>query len=981
MIARLLERKSLLQPVAALVSWVYLYLVALLGLWVLLVMLVAGWSPVVITSGSMSPTLRPGDVIMVDDHPDELVGQRAVITFDSGRGDGQLITHRVFEVLSADREYITKGDANPSTDSDRVPAENVTGLGRVVVPLIGTPVVWAQEGDIPPIVALAVLSIGAIVVATSGKRPRRREGVDKKVTSVADRAIRRVRVLVGLMITAQFLLDGERISVHSAGLSSTHLVVIAVGTLAFTTWLSSSSEKRYPDGVPSAFPLAELIGDTLLVVFLTTATGGTGIGWVLMALPIVEAAVRFRLAGALLQWMLMAAVTLSARLWVLEHDGVAVVNVIDELEALLDQLGVLLLVVIPGAYLAEQLVADVLRQRAAADAAMERGLLLEQVAEVGNQINRIGPEMFATLVGGVRDLGFVTADVVAQLADGSWRILATAGPESLPEPGVPGSGLRLDDLSLTEVVIDAADPDPVEMMLVAQAGLSRLLRVDVTGREHSRVCVRAGEAEGHPVGPGAVQALRLLCAQTTVAVSNSELVTELRAIHDELEHQANHDVLTGLPNRAFFVEELRSALLEPDPTRPRALFFLDLNGFKAVNDKLGHDAGDELLKVVGGRITTAVGGDGLVARLGGDEFTVLVRPVRSPREAEAIVHRIHAALAEPVPLKSEGALVGASVGIAYAEEGITDTELLRRADAAMYAAKETSGSNRMATYDHALDDESRRRGRIIGEFKKALERNELALAYQPIVTTNDHRVVGVEALLRWTHRELGSVGPPAVLELAEAAERVDELNAWILQTALGDLASWAVPASVPFYLAVNASPEELDSPTLVTNISDALAVSGISPSRLVIELSERVVTSRDREIPNLEAMRKLGVRLSLDDFGEGRTSLAHLRHLPIQQLKLDRILVQQACSAEADQLILSSVVGLAHELGFDVVAEGIETTDHESAVERAGADLLQGYGLYRPMPATEFHALLIALDTGNSVLAPGPSDRGAEQVR
>ncbi|MGB5757869.1 MAG: bifunctional diguanylate cyclase/phosphodiesterase, partial [Acidimicrobiales bacterium] len=365
------------------------------------------------------------------------------------------------------------------------------------------------------------------------------------------------------------------------------------------------------------------------------------------------------------------------------------------------------------------------------------------------------------------------------------------------------------------------------------------------------------------------------------------------------------------------------------------------------------------LQTVGARLTGAVAHAGLVARLGGDEFTVLLEPLASPKEAVDLASSIHRALLEPLRLENGIVKVGASIGIAFAETGLSDSEILRRADAAMYAAKQSTDSLRVALYHPGLDEAERRRGRLAAEFKKALDQDELALHFQPLVSARTGRIEGVEALLRWTHRELGPVNTADILDLAEVSNRVDDLNAWIFQTALHAVAGCNIRPDASFFVAVNVSPVELDSDALVSNVHDALLLTGVPVSRVIIELSERIVATRGDAIPNVQRLIDIGVMLALDDFGEGRTSLAHLRGLPISQLKLDRLLVQQACTAEADRIILESVVALAHDLRFTVVAEGVEDDRHRAAVTAAGADLLQGYAIDRPMPIERLRPLLV----------------------
>ncbi len=973
------------QPVASLMAWIYVYLVSLLGLWIVLVMVATGWRPIVVTSGSMAPTLRPGDVLLVDDPSGELVGQRSVITFDDPRR-GELVTHRVFEVLAEDRSYITKGDANPSPDTDRVAADDVVGIGRLVVPLIGLPVVWAAEGQLASVAATGVLSVAAVGMAISGSRAARRRRSWSRSVGVADRAIRRVRLLVGLMIVTQFAIVDGRFDVAAFGLARYQVVVIAIVGLAAINAGSVFGHRRFGVDQSRRVSIAELVGDTALVVFLTTATGGEGVGWVLIALPIVEAAVRFRLAGALVQWMGMAALAVSTRLWVLDADETPLTVMVEELERVLDQLAVLLLVVIPGAYLAEQLVTDVAAQRRATDDAVERGRMLEHVAQLGNEVNRLGSEVFSTLAEAAVPLGFDVVDVSVRLPDGAWQVLSTArsdrgaaavgGEALLPTPGEVGSALTEADLLDSEVVIDSNDPELAHFLPLAAMQLSSLIRINVVRSDETLIALRAAEVGGSLRRPGAVDSLRLLCAQATVALQNKELLGELRAVHSELVYQARHDPLTGLPNRAHFVDLLRGRLASAtDPGRSTAVLFLDLNGFKVVNDERGHDVGDQLLRIVGQRLEAAVDADGEVARLGGDEFTVLIdsHDAETPSRVAA---RIHDALAEPVRLGPEGADVGVSVGVAFAEPGITESELLRRADAAMYAAKGGGGERRTALYTPELDEADRRRGRLAAEFRKSLDSGELELAYQPIVDATTDTIVGVEALLRWTHRELGPISTATVLELADVSGRVDDLNRWILTSAFSDLARWALPPDVRFTLAVNVSPSELASEHLIANLRGAFDATGIGPERVIIELSERIVTSSDGAIDRIDDLTGLGVGLALDDFGVGQTSLAHLRHLPIDQLKLDRVLVQQAGSSDADQIILGSIVALAHDLGFEVVAEGIETDVHRRWVTGAGADLLQGFGIHRPMSAAAVAGHLARNGLVRSVLRPGVAARG-----
>ncbi|MDH5238617.1 MAG: signal peptidase I, partial [Acidimicrobiia bacterium] len=797
--------RTILGPAASMLAWVYLYLVALLGAWVLLTIAVTPWQPVVVTSGSMQPTLRAGDVLLTSEHPVELLAQRSIITFESPIEPGVLITHRVVAVESDG--YITKGDANPTSDTDRIDPADVRGVGRLVVPLVGLPIVWAQDGNIGALVAWAVLTLAALAVALAGSRATRKlDRVDEgeRESPVVEKAIRRVRILIGVMILSQFFLDSSRFDVQGADVQRWSLLGTSLGLLLVMNLVSLYGAQRNDPGATARLSLIQLIGDTVLVVILTTATGTSGIGWVLFALPIIEAAARFRLAGALLHWMVLTGITILARIWVLERTNPGSSVVIDDLEQVLDQLSVLLLVVIPGAHLAEQLLNEVLAQRRATVEALERGHMLHQTAETGHELNRLGVELFPTMVTSALELGFDHADVCVRLNDGSWQILAhgsASGSSSpLPAPGQPGSALRTEHLRLSEIAIEPDDPDQEAWERIHEAGLTLLARIIVARQEGTIVALRAASAL-ESLRPGTVDALRLMCGQASVALQNERLLSQLREVHDELAHRVRHDSLTGLPNRAYFIDQLNQLVEEAtNPQRRFAVLFIDLDGFKPINDRLGHDAGDALLENVSRRLETAAGGDALVARLGGDEFTVLIPDMSHHDDAEEIVERIHGALVQPYRIGRDSVSVGASIGMAFPEVGITGSELLRRADAAMYDAKSRESSPGFTIYHPQLDLAGQRRARLASEFQKALEAGELHVEYQPIVYASDARIAGAEALVRWQHRDLGPISPSTILDLAEGNGLTKELNRWIICRAANEAASWPLREDVPFFL-------------------------------------------------------------------------------------------------------------------------------------------------------------------------------------
>ncbi len=950
-----------IRPAMALVAWVFVYLVGLLGLWVVLVSTTTGWHPMVISSGSMAPVLRVGDVVLIEDHPDTLLGQRSVITFER---DDQVITHRIFEVEASERTYITKGDANPTPDTDDVAVDDVVGVARLVVPLIGLPLVWYQSGQVVPLLAMGVLASAAVALRRGRTRSglgRIRSAIVDSTSSVADEAVRRVRLLIAVMIVSQYVIDGSRFTIDGLPISPEWLLTVSLVWLAATNFLSV----RFPidrHGWPVS--VGQLLADTVLVIFLTTATGGSGIGWVLTAVPILEAAVRFRLAGALVHWMLMAVAAILGRLWMLGRITSSTSSTIDELERLLDQMSVLLLVIVPGAFLAEQLMGDVLVQRRATRDAVDRGRLLENVAEVGHEVTKIGAALFETLTASAVELGFDAADVWARNASGTWTLLDLVSRRPtfvLPDPGSPGSGLRDVDLDHAEVLVDHRDVDSAEWEALDAVGMDHLIRVTLADGD-TRVVLRVAGAAGHELEGDKVEALGLLCGQAAVAIHNQDLVGELHRVHSQLEHQALHDALTELPNRAYFLRELNRELSPEaratvEPGRDTWVLFLDLDGFKPVNDKLGHDVGDELLKAVARLLVEVVGPEGLVARLGGDEFTVLLAN-SSEEVANEVAAAVHRSLSIPITLGPDTVQIGTSIGLAVHEPGVDTSELLRRADTAMYAAKQSQ--SRLAHYDPSLEAADAAMQQLVDDLDDALANDRLSLVYQPVVSVPRQMIVAAEALLRWDHPELGRLSPELVLEAAERADRVGELNRWIVDNALRQISSLGLAEDDDFTLAINASPAELESAELIPNLRRALADTGLPPHRLIVELSERIVAADDDLGEVIEHLIELGIVLSLDDFGEGKTSLAHLRSLPVRQLKLDRVLVRQASGheADADRIIFKSVVDLGHGLGLEVVAEGVETAQQMETVIGAGAQLLQGFGLFRPMRIEQLARLL-----------------------
>jgi diguanylate cyclase (GGDEF)-like protein len=436
----------------------------------------------------------------------------------------------------------------------------------------------------------------------------------------------------------------------------------------------------------------------------------------------------------------------------------------------------------------------------------------------------------------------------------------------------------------------------------------------------------------------------------------AEEMEQRRALEGRLWHQALHDPLTDLPNRENVRGTLRGSLAGG---RPVGVLFLDLDGFKVVNDAFGHDVGDDLLRMVAERLRRRLRSGDILARLGGDEFCVLLCDCPSEEAALDTAERLVEALSGPFAVAGHQAHVGASIGVAYAGAGggATVDGLMRDADLAMYAAKQ-DGKNAARAFDAPLRARTGERRALVEDLRAALEGDDdeqLVLHHQPIVELAGLRVQGFEALVRWRHPERGMLPPGEFIAASDEHGLAAPLGHWVLRTACRDAAAWGpTPAGDLPWVSVNLSPVQVHDPRLPEHVQEALEAAGLAPARLVLELSERaVLRDAQRAVRTLETLRALGVRLALDDFGAGYSSLSYLRFLPIDILKIDRSFVTGLHTDRARRRLTRAVVDLARSAELCAVAEGIETPGELEAVRAMGCTMGQGFLLGRPAPVAE----------------------------
>ena len=433
------------------------------------------------------------------------------------------------------------------------------------------------------------------------------------------------------------------------------------------------------------------------------------------------------------------------------------------------------------------------------------------------------------------------------------------------------------------------------------------------------------------------------------------LARSLERANDKLVQAALHDPLTQLPNRSLLQDRIEQTLEKALRRGHRvAVMFCDLDGFKAVNDAYGHQLGDRLLVAVSERVARLLRPQDTLARLGGDEF-VVVLAIDEPEDAVVVAERIIASLSDPFLIEAAELQVSASLGIAlYPEDATSERELMGHADAAMYHTKQ-SGRNGYTFFTPSMQVSANRQLRLLQDLRRATERGELLLHYQPKFMASGAPAVGAEALLRWQHPELGLLGPDVFIPIAERSGLIVPIGEWVLDQACAQLRQWHDGGHPHWTMAVNLSPLQFAANGLLEMVKATLHRHGLAPERLTLEITETTAMKDvESSLLILNALTTLGVRIAIDDFGTGYSSLLYLKRMPATELKIDRAFVRELEESAEDAAIVASIVALGRSLQLQVVAEGVETAGQRDYLSDLGCDQLQGYHLGRPMPADEF---------------------------
>ncbi len=499
-------------------------------------------------------------------------------------------------------------------------------------------------------------------------------------------------------------------------------------------------------------------------------------------------------------------------------------------------------------------------------------------------------------------------------------------------------------------------PEP----LVAPGATRDQIALAIRGREIRHERTEDGDDESAATGRArhrewlladgrTIETTRMLLP-TGGSVELHEDATERRAATRRIAHMARHDALTELPNRVMFREHIEAALLGTQKTRPTAVLCIDLDQFKHVNDTLGHPVGDELLRLVSGRLKHSIRAGDIVARLGGDEFAIVQGSEQQPNGATQLARRVIDVLGKPFDVEGHRVIIGASVGVAIAPfDGETSEVLLMNADMALYRAK-AEGRNTFRSFEPEMNVTSQKRRQIETDMRLAIETGQFELYYQPQITIETNTISGFEALIRWNHPQYGRISPADFIPIAEETGLIVEIGEWVLQTACATATTW--PGHVR--IAVNVSPLQVRKRGLTTAVARALASSGLEPERLELEITEAVMLQdTDHTMAVLHALRAMGVRISMDDFGTGYSSLSYLRRFPFNKIKIDQSFVADIGNDDNAALIVHAVTQLARSLGMSTTIEGVENADQLRVVSRDGQGEVQGYLLSPPRPAHE----------------------------
>ena len=790
-----------------------------------------------------------------------------------------------------------------------------------------------------------------------------RPPADRALLAPFRRRVLQVAVLIRLLVVASMavaLLSQDSVDLRVAALVA--LATANVGYLISRVPWHELLER--PTGVRWLYTWSVL--DIFLVTLGIAHTGGASSElFVLYALAVVLYAATYPPRG---QAVLLASMV-AGYLAVVAFDGWDT-----SLADTVVRLGGLGLVAYVASFLSRELLGQTWAHGEARAESESRAALLAGVASAARTMSTLDPaQVLDTVVESAVGLGFDGAELCLFDADSAtWQLAHLRGVSAEPAPVRPidSGAAGLVHVRRETVVLDEHSGWPLSVRPALDAGYRFLIASPVWSSGDLVGALVSGSLSRRAPYPHEVECLDLLAAHAGAALENARLYAERRDFEAKLAHQAFHDSLTGLPNRALFLDRLEQALAR---TRrdgdPVGVLFLDLDRFKVVNDTLGHERGDELLAAVSQRLQACLRPGDTLARFGGDEFTVLLEKLRSDADGIDVAERLLHALDDPFTLSGHQVTVSASIGASFTKAPLGEgLDPLREADQAMYRAKER-GDGHWEVFRAEMNAVAVHRLELEAELRVALDRGELFLEYQPQVDLVSGRITAVEALARWRHATRGSVEPSEFVPIAARAGMSLVLGAWALEEAVRQAADWDRLGLPAVGVCVNVGADQLVSSEFCAHVADVLERTALAPGRLTLEISEEVVLDRGSGMAEGAAeMDRLGVRLGIDDFGRGRSSFRELTLFPLKAVKVDRSLVQALGGGTRHLAVVRSLVGLAGDLGIEVSALGVETAEHVDQLRAVGCHLAQGFWFSPPVGAAGMAQLL----RGPEVPAPAP---------
>lgn len=770
-----------------------------------------------------------------------------------------------------------------------------------------------------------------------------------------DALLRHVRWAGAAFATLQFLLYQPEETLE-VPFSQLRMGLLTAGLVVAVNVVSLWARRIDDPHVLAWIGVGQLVADTAIVagvVWLFSFDPQSSL-WALFVIPALEGAVRFQFRGAVWTWAASAALYTIRALWAAN----AYPEVSFQIDSVTYRMGIVAIVGLASGALAQSLRVQMLAHRGSRRESDRRAELLKIVAASGREMATLDADrVLSHSVEALRSIGFDHAAACVMRDDGTYTVDHISGVNDVAltsgstDIGVVGRVHR-EGRTVVEPEYGAW---PGAVPAVRDAGFRSIAGTPIYRGDELTAVLLAGFLEpGSPPGH-AIECLELLAAQAGAALRNATLYRERRIFEEQLTHQAFHDDLTELPNRVLFIDRLRHALaLRERASGGLAVLFCNLDGFQKVNDSFDHEVGDEILRAVAQRLRGCVRPGDTVARFGGDEFTVLLEGLTDQQQALAVVRRILERLAEPFEARGRHVFLSTSIGIAHTTtDADASRDFLHEADVAMYRAK-LAGGGRYEVFRPKMAADARRRLELEEELRHAVRDEEFLLHYQPIVATDSLRLFALEALVRWQPRGRELVPPDEFLPMAEETGLIMPIGSWVLEEACRQLVAWSRPSRLhrPEAICVNLSATEFRQPGFADRLEKLLDRTGIQPSSLVLEVTESVVMRQGEEMEQLlSRIGATGVRIAIDDFGRGYSSLSYLKRFPVDILKIDRSFVDGLMRHTEDRAIVRSVLLLAQDLGIQVIAEGVETPEQLEHLDRIGCDYVQGYQLGRPQPA------------------------------